>query len=242
MALSVPERAAQIAEHFAAHSAHGYSQPNRGAGGYESITLTDGSTVRITAKDVDCSEMVRQCVNGALGKVAIASMWTGDQDEKLRAQGFTRLAFTRSTVKRGDVLLRAGHTAIATSPYKQAEACHDEYGSITGPTAGDQTGTEVAVNSLSSNWTYIYRYPTVEVAQRVEATFDWKFDRAVRVRKAPSTKAEALSAKWASGDVMHADGFWVADGCTWGTYIGPSTGLRLYAAMTQDGTAYGEMV
>ena len=80
---------------------------------------------------------------------------------------------------------------------------------------------------------------TWDEPKRKPADFRWKFDRDVRVRKAPSIKAEALSTRWHKGDVMHADGIWIADGCTWGTYIGPTTGLRLYAAMTQNGTQHG---
>lgn len=107
MALSYAERIAQIAEHFALHSAHGYSQPHRGWGNIETIKLSDGSTVTVSNSDVDCSEMARQCANGAMSgsyKTPIPDMWTGNEDQRLKAQGFVRLPFSTSKVKRGDIL------------------------------------------------------------------------------------------------------------------------------------------
>lgn len=158
MALSVPERMAQTAEHFAAHDQHGYSQVHRGDGGQEAITLSDGSEAIISASDVDCSEMVRQCVNVGLGGEVISYMWTGNQDSILRGIGFERHGYSAGAVQRGDILLRQGHTGIALGGGLQAEAYIDEVGGITGPTRGDQTGGEVRVAALSS-WTWIYRYP-----------------------------------------------------------------------------------
>lgn len=158
--LTVPEKIAQIAEHFAEHDVHGYSQPNRGTGGTETITLSDGSKVVISNSDVDCSEMARQCVCGAMTgswKSPIGYMWTGNEDEKLRAQGFTRMSYSESIVRRGDVLWVSGHTGIAIGGGMQADAHGDEVGGLTGPKRGDNTGTEVNKRSLRS-WTYIYRY------------------------------------------------------------------------------------
>lgn len=151
---------AQVAEHFASHSAHGYSQPNRGAGGTEVIYMADGMSVTISKADVDCSEMARQCVNAVLGYNAIGYMDTRCEDRLLTAKGLVKIAFSADVVQRGDVLWRQGHTAIALGDGKQAEAYCDEYGSIYGSHRGDNTGSEVAVNTLrtSGYWTYIYRY------------------------------------------------------------------------------------
>lgn len=159
--LSKAEIIAQVAEHFAAHDAHGYSQPNRGKGEAETITLSDGRTGVISSKDVDCSEMVRQCVNVAFsGKYTtpIDWMWTGNEDELLRAQGFQRLAFDRATTKRGDVLWTSGHTGVALGGGMQADARGDENRGITGPKSGDQTGHEVERRALQTWWTRTYRY------------------------------------------------------------------------------------
>lgn len=220
MALSVPERIAQIAEHFAKHDSHGYSQPNRGTGSAETITLSDGSKVSVTNSDVDCSEMVRQCVNGALGKRAIAYMWTGNEDEQLTAQGFVRMGYSASKVQRGDVLWVSGHTGVALGNGKQADAHGDEYGGITGPNRGDQTGHEVEVRSLRS-WTYIYRYgkgdsvatPVVAASFRLTACGERN------VRSEPSTaSATTVTGRLNPGESVTCRGFTYANGLVWGVY------------------------
>lgn len=153
----IPDRIAEIAEHYAAHDAHGYSQPNRGTGGTETITLSDGSQVTINGGDVDCSEMVRYCVNGALGYEAIRDMWTGDEPTKLTAVGFINYAYPISLV-RGDIMYRNGHTAVYVGNDQISEAAWDEYGGTSGPTAGDQTGDEVRIAAVGSNWSRVFRW------------------------------------------------------------------------------------
>jgi hypothetical protein len=219
MALSVPERTAQIAEHFAKHNSHGYSQPNRGTGSAETITLSDGSKVSVTSSDVDCSEMVRQCVNGALGKKAIAYMWTGNQDEQLKAQGFTRMSYSASKVQRGDVLWVKGHTGIALGNGKQADAHGDEYGGITGPNRGDQTGYEVEVRSLRS-WTYIYRYGKGSSGPAVvSANFTVTAGTERNVRNTPSTASNSyVTGQLKPGESVVCRGLVYTDGLAWGVY------------------------
>jgi len=159
--LTIAERIAQIAEHFASDDRHGYSQPNRGTGGTEAVELSDGSKVTISDSDVDCSEMVRQCVDAAMTggiKSPISYMWTGSQDAQLLEVGFVRIPFDASIVRRGDVLWVTGHTGVALGNDLQADAHGDEYGGITGPRRGDQTTHEVEVRSLRSTWACIYRY------------------------------------------------------------------------------------
>jgi len=234
MALSVPERIAQIAEHFAKHDSHGYSQPNRGTGSAETITLSDGSKVSVTSSDVDCSEMVRQCVNGALGKKAIAYMWTGNEDEQLKAQGFTRMSYSASKVQRGDVLFVKGHTGIALGNGKQADAHGDEYGGITGPNRGDQTGYEVEVRSLRS-WTYIYRYgrgssgPVV-----VSANFTVTAGTERNVRNTPSTASNSyVTGQLKPGESVVCRGLVYTDGLAWGVYDNYSGKTRYIALQGQ---------
>lgn len=163
--LTVAEKIAQVAEHFADHNAHGYSQPNRGTGGTEVIKLSDGTSVTISSSDVDCSEMARQCVCCALTgswTSPIGYMWTGDEDEKLRSVGFARMDYSESIVRRGDVLWVSGHTGVAIGNGMQADAHGSEnpYNYKHGE-RGDQTETEVNKRSLRS-WTYIYRYAGAE--------------------------------------------------------------------------------
>lgn len=104
---------------------------------------------------------------------------------------------------------------------------HDAHGYSQPNRAGDGT-----VEGVTIEW----------FGNATEASFQWQFDRTVRVRTSPSTGGETLDAKWAKGEVVKADGIVVAGGCTWATYIGPSTGLRLYAAISQGSTTHGQMV
>lgn len=235
MALSIPERIAQVAEHFAKHSSHGYSQPNRGTGSTETISLSDGSNVLVTNSDVDCSEMVRQCVNAALSgnyRSPIGYMWTGDEDEKLRAKGFVRMAYSASKVRRGDILWVKGHTGVAVGNGKQADAHGDEVGGITGPKRGDQTTHEVEVRSLRS-WTYIYRYVsstgTGDEGVFIAASYRLTATGETNVRLGPSMDSPTTNKRLNPGDSVVCDGFVEANGRIWSTYIGGS-GRRLYVS------------
>ena len=233
MSLSVPERLAQVAEHFARHDAHGYSQPNRGTGRIEEIALSDGSTATISGSDVDCSEMVRQCVNCALsGRLSspIVYMWTGSEHAQLTAHGFERLPYSEAAVRRGDVLWVDGHTGVALGNGLQADAHGDEYGGITGPNRGDQTGREVEVRRLRP-WTCIYRHEggsQEEGAFTVQAKVE--FPDGVNIRERPTTKSKIVGS-YPKGGTCVLDGVVLADGIPWGTYVGASSGLRRYVAL-----------
>ena len=165
MALSVEEKAAQIMEHLCSHSAHGYSQPNRqgvGTGGpaTETVRLSDGSTVKISPGDRDCSSAVIECFE-AQGIDCGGASYTGDMaSDMLKSGNFKKLpASTWRNPKRGDILLRPGvHTALALGNGKLGEAVSSERGTITGK-LGDQTGKEVLVRSLyDDGWTCVLRY------------------------------------------------------------------------------------
>ena len=161
MPLPIYERMAQVAIHFADHSAHGYSQPNRGTGGSETITLRDGSKVTISNSDVDCSEMVRQCVCAAFGRNVIPFMWTGIQYSCMMGSGFKLISFDASKVRRGDILWRLGHTCIALDNTNTSEAFGSELHDVHGA-RGDQTGSEVTYGTVGTDWTYIYRWVKVD--------------------------------------------------------------------------------
>lgn len=197
--LTIPNKIAEIAMHFARHDVHGYSQPNRGTHdhGTEVITLSDGTQVRITASDVDCSELVRQCVDGALGHVAIPYMWTGNEDAELRRVGFTRRDFLGQLLV-GDILWREGHTAIYIGNTGIVEAAYDENGGITGPQAGDQTGDEVRIAKLGTNWKRIYRWEdalTEDDFKRIQSMIDKAVaDMPRKVWSYKNTKLEKVDA------------------------------------------------
>jgi hypothetical protein len=195
--------------------------------------------------------MVRQCTNAAITgsyRKSIAYMWTGNQNEEMTSHGFTRIAFSASKVRRGDVLWRSGHTGVALGGGRQAEASSDENGSIYGPRRGDQTGYEVKTASLSSRWTYIYRYnggsdeadegsDTAEEGLDVNKTVTVRTD-SLNVRDAPSTKtgkvvtSNGKPVRYAKGDTVNIDKVIIGDdGFIWGSYIGASSGKRRYIAL-----------
>ena len=161
MALSYAERIAQVSTYIANRDTHGYSQPRRsGDGTTEKSKFSDGSYFAIHGGDYDCSEMARVCANCALTGTytsPIPDMWTGNEDQRLKAQGFIRLPFSVGAVRRGDILWKVKHTGIALGDGRQADAHGDEWGGINGPRQGDQTGREIEVRALRTNWVYIYR-------------------------------------------------------------------------------------
>lgn len=244
MALSVPEKIAQVAEHIARHNAHGYSQNNRkGDGTRDVVTLSDGSKVTIHGGDYDCSEMDRVCVNCALtgsDKGPITFMWTGNADEELRANSFKRMGFSSSKVRRGDVLWMPGHMGIALGNGRQADAHGDEYGGITGPNSGDQTGHEVEVRDLRGSWTYIYRHAgsAEAVPPFVACSFAFTAAAECNVRSAPTTADKAnVTGQLKPGERVYCDGIVPANGHIWGTYIANSGKRRYVSIGTQHSWA-----
>lgn len=236
MALSVAERIAQCAEQIAADPQFGYSQPNRAGSGSKTIKYSDGTTYAIRGGDLDCSEMVRRCVNAALGREAIGYMWTGDEDAKLRAQGFERMAYSASEVRRGDVLWVSGHTGVALGGGLQADAHGDEYGGITGPNGGDQTGHEVEVRSLRS-WAYAYRYASDGAAAGpsvASASFTVTAGTERNVRSAPSTAGSStITGQLRPGESVVCRGLVYADGLAWGVYDSYAGKVRYIALQGQ---------
>ncbi len=131
----------------------------------------------------------------------------------------------------GDVTVEGIPAAIAAALVADHIIDHSAHGYSQPNRAGDGT-----IEAVTITW-------EGDVARSIACSFRWTFDRTVRVRTTPDAHRSdnVLSAKWRKGDVAHFDGIVVADGCTWGTYIGPTTRRRLYAAIVQ-GTAYGEVV
>ena len=234
------EVAAQVMEHYCNHNAHGYSQYNReGDGTIETITLSDGSTVRGHGGDVDCSELVRQCYEsaGVLGGYWDDYMWTKNEDEVLTKHGFERVGL--SSVVRGDVLWRSGHTGMYLGNGKTGEAHHGDYpGGLSGR-KGDQDGTEVRVTTYrTSDWTRAYHYPESGDATPDESweVFDVAKTVTIRsdslaVRDAPSTTAGKVVATYKKGDKVTIDGVTLNGGYAWGSYVGASSGKRRYIAL-----------
>lgn len=241
----VPECLAQIAEAIAADDSMGYSQPNRnGDGTLKTLTLRPASGVTYRVKvhggDYDCSSMVTQaCV--ALGILKSGTwMYTGNQDEILRANGFRRMAYSAGSVRRGDILWVKGHTGFAVGSGRQADAHGDERGGITGPRKGDQTGSEIEVRSLRS-WTYIYRWADESAVVSSGATpgtilTDFKVTAGTErnVRSTPSTASKAtVTGTLKPGESVTCHGLTYADGLAWGVYTNYSGKTRYIALQGQ---------
>ena len=133
------------------------------------------ATVYIHGGDYDCSEAVRMCYRAADILPYGSYCWTGNEIELLTSHGFVQRSL--SSPQRGDVLWREGHTEMYLGNNMQGGARIDEYGGITGPNRGDQTGGEIARSAYrQGSWTKLLRYeggktvngiPAAEVAAQV---------------------------------------------------------------------------
>lgn len=163
--LTYAQAAAEIALHEAEDDTHGYSQPNRqgvgtGGTGNESITLSDGTVLKIAWRDKDCSSLAIECY-AAMGINTGGAWYTGDMRAKMVATGNFKVlpASTWRNPQVGDLLLNEGkHVAIAIGGGQLVEAAHSETGGISGK-HGDQTGDEIRVKGLYSYpWDCVLRY------------------------------------------------------------------------------------
>lgn len=161
--LTVRQALAECMLHLVTHDAHGYSQPAReGDGAMETVTLSDGTPVRLPGGDKDCSEAIRACLAG-LGLVAFgyweSYMWTGNEDEVLRGAGFTEVPLSQAG--EGDVLWMPGHTEMCVAvggKLMDAGFRRSETGGIDGE-PGDQTGAESMYSAHPAYaWERCYRY------------------------------------------------------------------------------------
>ncbi len=159
MALPLYEKFAQVMEHLCAHDGdggHGYTQGNRwGDGTYETISLSDGTQVRIANGDRDCSSGIISALE-AVGVDCHGATYTGNMRECLLATGLFRWVpiDKQPYAQRGDIYLNEGcHTAMCTSdePDMLCQFSISENGTIYGR-QGDQTGSE-------SNFGPYYEYP-----------------------------------------------------------------------------------
>ena len=155
------EGVAQVMEHICDHDAHGYSRINRdGDGTVETLTLSDGTQVRILGGDGDCSEMDRRCL-AAMGLLPWgywdSYMWTGNEVDLLLSNGFVEVS--PYDVERGDVVWRPGHTEIYLGEGMMGGARRSETGGTHGE-MGDQDGEEVSRAPYDPDeWDKAFRYP-----------------------------------------------------------------------------------
>lgn len=138
--------------------------------------------VKIHGGDYDCSESVRMCY-AAAGVLPWpywdSYMWTGNEAEMLLSHGFIKVPVGNAAqMRRGDVLLKTGHTEMYLGNGRQAGARGNEWGGISGGEQGDQTGRELSEGPYrgTAQWTTAFRYtgshavngiPAAEVAAQV---------------------------------------------------------------------------
>lgn len=149
--LTYQERAAEVMEHYAAHDAsHGYSQYNRwGNGSNETLTLSDGTTVVVSAGDRDCSAGIISAWEAVLPGSTAGATYTGNMKDEFLATGLFQWHPMGDgyIAQRGDIYLNENnHTAMCTSaePDMMAEFAISENYTIHGA-EGDQTGWECQV-------------------------------------------------------------------------------------------------
>ena len=125
---------------------HGYDQTNR------------------WGPDYDCSSLIIQAYENAGSPVKTnGATHTGNMESVFVATGFKSMTYIKGMeLKKGDVLLRDGHTAMYIGEGNIVSAHINEYGEVTGGTTGDQTAEEIDVSSFSTSgsWTTVLRLPT----------------------------------------------------------------------------------
>ena len=215
--LGFADAAAEVMEHLCAHSAHGYSQPNRagvGTGGAvsETITLSDGTRVGISGGDRDCSSACIECY-AALGVDCGGAWSTHDMERKMVASG-NFVSLPRDTwrnPRRGDLLLAPGkHVAVALGGGRVAEAVRSENHSTHGA-LGDQDGGEIIIRGLyDDGWTCVLRYVGPEPEETSDEpatgeTIDFgEEDEMNVIINVPKSDDMACSVMvWVCGDQVH---------------------------------------
>ena len=202
MSLPLYERFAQVMEHLCSHDGgggHGYTQAARwGDGTYETVTLSDGSSVQVANGDRDCSSGIISALQ-AVGVDTHGASYTGDMRECLTASGaFDWVPISEKPyARRGDIYLNEKrHTAMCTSddPDMLCQFSISENGTIYG-SQGDQTGRE-------SNFRAYYNYPW-------DGRLVWKDRDATEAGAAPEpTQEEAPQEGASSGAGLEVDGLW----------------------------------
>lgn len=140
------ETAIRWAESIALDDSHGYDQNYRW-GEYG---------------DYDCSALVITAYRKA--GMNINATYTGNMRQGFMAAGFNDVTGavdinTGAGLKRGDILLKDGHTAMYCGNGREVEASINEFGGIVGGAPGDQTGCEILIQPYRPGWTCVLRYP-----------------------------------------------------------------------------------
>ena len=155
------EVAASIMEHYASHSAHGYTQGSGRWGDRKTENVKVGGGVfKVACGDRDCSSGVISAYEAA--GVDVDATYTGNMKDAFLATGMFEWKPMNYRAKRGDIYLNhVNHTAMCVDdkPDKLAEFFLNERGGITGGKKGDQTGGECRIaNYYDFPWDGILHY------------------------------------------------------------------------------------
>ena len=190
--------------------------------------------------DYDCSSLMFYCADYAgYGVDMHEPRYTGSMIEKFTACGFKKIAFNRSKLVAGDILLSHNdsrrHTELYIGNGMTAGAHIAETGDVHG-VQGDQTGNEISVQALSWTPDWILRPPDsgAEAAQET-AGLPYTVRIATRVRTARSVYSGKVAGKLAKGQTVRLDRVRTnRKGNTWGRIAaGPFKGR--FIAVRFDG-------
>ena len=116
-------------------------------------------TVKVAQRDRDCSSAVLSALTATGLLPCDTYMWTGNERELLQSVGYRQVSLT--TLQRGDILWKAGHTEMYLGSGYQGGARIDENGGVHGYTPGDQTGNEIGRSAFDQSywkWQSAWRY------------------------------------------------------------------------------------
>ena len=131
----------QWCENIARDDSHGYDQTNR------------------NGPDYDCSSLIWWGLHNAGFDVGTSAFNTEIMPSVLSAAGFVQVPKDVSTMQRGDILLKSGHTELYIGQQQRLGAHSNEFGGITGGRTGDQTGNEISITPYyDTGWTSVWRY------------------------------------------------------------------------------------
>lgn len=131
----------QWCENIARDNSHGYDQANRNGPNY------------------DCASLIWWGLHNAGFDVGTYAFNTDSMPSVLTAAGFRRVPKDVSTMQRGDILLKNGHTELYIGQQQRLGAHSNEFGGIVGGRTGDQTGDEISITPYyDTGWTSVWRY------------------------------------------------------------------------------------
>lgn len=197
------EVAASIMEHFASHSAHGYTQGS-GRWGDSSMEYVKvgGGRFPVAGGDRDCSSGIISAYEAAGVPVRDkGATYTGNMKAAFLATGMFEWKPMTFIAQRGDVYLNhVNHTAMCVDdkPDRLAEFWLNENGGITGGKKGDQTGGECRVKGYYDfPWDGVLHFTGEQkVSYSVTVTAS-----SLNVREAPGTSSKKVGA-FKRGDVL----------------------------------------